>query len=90
MTYYHYSKKYISDFFLIQTSEVVSRWEQRKVLQAKCTKLKQKLEESEANAKKLKESNIALRSLIERLEREKILLDQQLRRKIKQPLTPQK
>ncbi|XP_059474825.1 centrosomal protein of 290 kDa-like [Neocloeon triangulifer] len=66
-----------------KTSEVVSRWEERKNLQAKCDKLKQKLDESEATAKKLKESNQALRALIERLEREKILLDQQLRRKSK-------
>jgi len=73
-----------------QTGEVVARWEERKRLQGKCSKLKIKLEESEANAKKLKESNLALRTLIERLEREKILLDQQLRRKTKAPPEPQR
>ncbi|XP_065340719.1 paramyosin-like [Cloeon dipterum] len=78
---YKTREQLILDQSKAKTSEVVSRWEERKKLQVKCDKLKLKLEESEATCKKLKESNLALRTLIERLEREKILLDTQIRRK---------
>jgi chromosome segregation ATPase len=56
-------------------------------LQALCDKLKNKLQESEANGVRLKQSNDSLRNLIERLEREKNQLETQLRKK-QRPAVP--
>lgn len=59
----------------------MSRWEERKKLQANCERLRVRVQSLEADVERIQRSNDALRGLVERLERDKVQLEVQMRKK---------